>query len=296
MMVVGYDLIIVGGGASGMLAAIEAKKQGVESVIVIEKDPELGGFLNLANYNISGEKNITGKEYKEKLLKEYTSLNIETLLNTMVLNIDDEDSVICTSPERGIEKLKAKNIILANGAKDKGRNIINMPGDRCSGVITLGMAKKFLNAGDINLGNEIIIYGTENLNTIIEDFKDKNVKIKAIIGEKEKSFGLAEELYGGFQIKEILGEGRIESIIIKKDLDEKLLKCDTLILALGMLSDGIVAMRSNIKLNPKTTGPEVDGNLETSRKNIFACGNGIFIHESIESIENEVKNLIKYIK
>ncbi|WP_297632726.1 FAD-dependent oxidoreductase [uncultured Clostridium sp.] len=293
---VGYDLIIVGGGASGMLAAIEAKRSGIENVIVIEKDLELGGFLNLANYNISENEKITGKEYKERLLKEYNELKIETLLNTMVLNINDEKSVICTSPERGIEELRAKNIILANGAKDKGRNIINMPGDRCAGVITLGMAKKFLNAGDISLGNEIIIYGTENLNTIIQDFKDKNVKIKTIIGDEKDSYSLTKNIYEGFKLKEILGKGRVQSIVIEKDDKEKTLECDTLILALGMLSDGIVGMRSNIKLNPATTGPEVDGNLETSRKTIFACGNGIYIHENIESIEKEVKTLIKYIK
>ncbi|MGL5415456.1 MAG: NAD(P)/FAD-dependent oxidoreductase [Clostridium sp.] len=292
----GYDLIIVGGGASGMLAAIEAKKRGIEDVIVIEKDLELGGFLNLANYNISGDKDITGKKYKEELLKEYNELNIETLLNTMVLNINAEKLVICTSPDRGIEELKAKNIILANGAKDKGRNIINMPGDRCAGVITLGMAKKFLNVGDISLGNEIIIYGTENLNTIIKDFKDKNVNIKAIIGEEKNSYNITDNVYEGFELKEILGEGRIKSIVIEKDHKKQVLECDTLILALGMLSDGIVAMRSNIKLNPATTGPEVDGNLETGRKTIFACGNGIYIHENIESIEKEVKTLIKYIK
>lgn len=290
-----YDLIIVGGGAAGMLAAIEAKKKGMKNVAVIEKDLNLGGFLNLANYNISESENIIGQEYKEKLLNEYKELEIKTFLNTMVLNINDKGFIICMSPEAGIFELKAENTILANGAKDKGRNILSMPGDRCSGVITLGMAKRFLNIDGINFGNEVIIYGTENLDIIFEDFKRRNIKIKAIIGNKDNSLNLTNNIYEGFKIKEILGNARIESITITNGTKEETLKCSTLIIASGMLSDGIVAMRSNIKMNPETTGPKVNENLETSRNNIYACGNGIFIHKSIESINQEVKKLINHI-
>lgn len=290
-----YDLIIVGGGAAGMLAAIEAKKKGMKNVAVIEKDLNLGGFLNLANYNISESENIIGQEYKEKLLNEYKELEIKTFLNTMVLNINDKGFIICMSPEAGIFELKAENTILANGAKDKGRNILSMPGDRCSGVITLGMAKRFLNIDGINFGNEVIIYGTENLDIIFEDFKRRNIKIKAIIGNKDNSLSLTNNIYEDFKIKEILGNARIESITITNGTKEETLKCSTLIIASGMLSDGIVAMRSNIKMNPETTGPKVNENLETSRNNIYACGNGIFIHKSIESINQEVKKLINHI-
>ncbi|MGL4850660.1 MAG: NAD(P)/FAD-dependent oxidoreductase [Clostridium sp.] len=292
----GYDLIIIGGGASGMLAAIEGKKNGIEHILVIEKDLELGGALNLGNYNISENGNITGLQYKEKLIKEYNENDIETLFNTMVLNINKEGNVICTSPERGIEELKAKNIIIANGGKDKGRSYLNMPGDRCSGVITLGMAKKFLNIDDIVIGKDIIIFGDENLETVEKELKDKNLKIKAIVGNKEKAKNYSDNILEGYKIKDILGEGRVEKIVIENGNEEKELKCDTLILALGQLSDGIVPMRSSIQLNPETTGAKVDENFQTSRKNIFAIGNGIYIHKSIEEIEKEAKKVIENIK
>ncbi|MGL4876218.1 MAG: FAD-dependent oxidoreductase, partial [Clostridium sp.] len=178
----------------------------------------------------------------------------------------------------------------------KGRSYLNMPGDRCSGVITLGMAKKFLNIDDIVIGKDIIIFGDENLETIEKELKDKNLKIKAIVGNKEKIKDYSDNILEGYKIKDILGEGRVEKIVIENGKEEKELKCDTLILALGQLSDGIVSMRSNISLNPETTGAKVDENFQTSRKNIFAIGNGIYIHKSIEEIEKEAKKVIENIK
>lgn len=292
-----YDLIIIGGGASGMLCAIEAKKNGVEDILVIEKNPFLGGALNLANYNISSAKELYGKEYLKNLSEEYNNLDIKTYLSSMVLNINDEGKVVCLSPERGMEELSAKNIILANGAKEKGRNALDMPGDRCAGVITLGTAKNILNMEGVVPGKKIVIYGTENLHMIMEDFKNKDIKIKAIICDTKTPNAemLTENIYENYKVTSILGSDRCINVKISNESDEEYIECDTVILALGMLSDGLVAFRSNIVLNPDTTGPKVDENFETSRKNIFACGNGIYIHKSIEEIEVETKELIKYI-
>lgn len=292
-----YDLIIVGGGASGMLCAIQAKKKGIKNILVIEKNPYLGGALNLANYNISSQKNITGQKYLKDLLEEYSKLNINTYCNTMVLNINYSGKVVCLNPQRGMEELSSKNIILTNGAKEKGRNALNMPGDRCAGVITLGTAKNILNIDGVVPGKDIVIYGTENLYIILEDLKNHNLNIKAIVCENSTSDAIktTNNIYENYKITSILGFDRVNSIKISNGSDEKEIKCDTVILALGMLSDGLVSLRSNLALNPTTTGPKVDQNLETSRKNIFACGNGIYIHNSIEEIETEVNKLIEYI-
>ena len=109
-----YDLIIIGGGASGLLSAINGKKDGIKNILLVEKDPVLGGALNSADYNISEKGNLTGIEYKENLLKEFNELNIDVKLNTMVLKIEDSNEILCTSSEYGVEKIKGKNIIIAN--------------------------------------------------------------------------------------------------------------------------------------------------------------------------------------
>ena len=292
-----YDLIIIGGGASGLLSAINGKKDGIKNILLVEKDPILGGALNSADYNISEKGNLTGIEYKESLLKEFNELNIDVKLNTMVLKIEDSNEILCTSSEYGVEKIKGKNIIIANGGKEKSRNAVQIPGDRTAGVLTVGMAKKIFGIKNMIPGKNIFIVGDSTLYMIQEDLKKHNIKVSGIITDKNKNevFDLSENLYSGYEIIAIHGEGRVSSVTIKNGDEKKNIKCDTVIFAYPMVSDGLVALRSGLKLNPNTTGPAVDENLETSSKNIYACGNAIYIHKSIEEIEDECKKLIKTI-
>lgn len=292
-----YDLIIIGGGASGLLSAINGKKDGIKNILLVEKDPILGGALNSADYNISEKGNLTGIEYKESLLKEFNELNIDVKLNTMVLKIEDSNEILCTSSECGVEKIKGKNIIIANGGKEKSRNAVQIPGDRTAGVLTVGMAKKIFGIKNMVPGKNIFIVGDSTLYMIQEDLKKHNIKVSGIITDKNKNevFDLSENLYPGYEIVSIHGEGRVSSVTIKNGDEKKNIKCNTVIFAYPMISDGLVALRSGLKLNPNTTGPAVDENLETSSKNIYACGNAIYIHKSIEEIEDECKKLIKTI-
>ena len=292
-----YDLIIIGGGASGLLSAINGKKDGIKNILLVEKDPILGGALNSADYNISENGNLTGIEYKESLLKEFNELNVDVKLNTMVLKIEDSNEILCTSSEYGVEKIKGKNIIIANGGKEKSRNAVQIPGDRTAGVLTVGMAKKIFGIKNMIPGKNILIVGDTTLYMIQEDLKKHNIKVSGIITDKNKNevFDLSENLYSGYEIIAIHGEGRVSSVTIKNGDEKKNIKCDTVIFSYPMISDGLVALRSGLKLNPNTTGPAVDENLETSSKNIYACGNAIYIHKSIEEIEDECKKLIKTI-
>ncbi|HAT4261575.1 TPA: FAD-dependent oxidoreductase [Clostridium perfringens] len=292
-----YDLIIIGGGASGLLSAINGKKDGIKNILLVEKDPVLGGALNSADYNISEKGNLTGIEYKESLLKEFNELNVDVKLNTMVLKIEDSNEILCTSSECGVEKIKGKNIIIANGGKEKSRNAVQIPGDRTAGVLTVGMAKKIFGIKNMIPGKNIFIVGDTTLYMIQEDLKKHNIKVSGIITDKNKNevFDLSENLYSGYEIIAIHGEGRVSSVTIKNGDEKKKIKCDTVIFAYPMISDGLVALRSGLKLNPNTTGLAVDENLETSSKNIYACGNAIYIHKSIEEIEDECKKLISTI-
>lgn len=292
-----YDLIIIGGGASGLLLAINGKKDGIKNILLVEKDPILGGALNSADYNISEKGNLTGIEYKESLLKEFNELNIDVKLNTMVLKIEDSNEILCTSSECGVEKIKGKNIIIANGGKEKSRNAVQIPGDRTAGVLTVGMAKKIFGIKNMVPGKNIFIVGDSTLYMIQEDLKKHNIKVSGIITDKNKNevFDLSENLYPEYEIVSIHGEGRVSSVTIKNGDEKKNIKCDTVIFAYPMISDGLVALRSGLKLNQSTTGPAVGKNLETSNKNIYACGNAIYIHKSIEEIEDECKKLVKTI-
>ena len=296
-----YDLVIIGGGAAGILCAIEGKKRNIESILIIEKDPILGGMLSNSDYNIGNEIYITGKEYKEKILKEFETYTVDVDLNTMVLKIEANNEVVCTSTKRGIEKIKGKNIIIANGGKEKSRNSVTAVGDRVSGIFTVGMAKKVFSMDNMIPGKNILIIGDSTIYMIEKKLRNHNLNVVGILCEgnnidKVKSLDLTDNIYEGYNLSGIYGDGRLRNVTIEKDNDIKSINCDTLIFAYPMLSDGVVAMRSNISLNPETTGAKVDHNYKTSRDNIYACGNGIYIHNDIYEIDRECKKLIKNLK
>lgn len=294
-----YDLLIIGAGPAGLLAGINAKRLGVKNILIIEKNPVLGGMLNSCDYKVFKELDRTGKDYLKHLLKQFEESEIETRTNTMALNISPEGAVVCTSPERGIEEYKAKKILLANGGKEKGRAPLNMPGDRVAGIYSLSTAKAIASEPGMCLGYNVVLFGTSHLDTIEKTFMDQKVKVRGIInptGDPVNSpFAKEAEVYDGYTIAQILGEGRIEKLVLKKDRETKEISCDTLVFASGWLSDGIVAMRSGITLNPETTGAKVDRNFMTSRDQIFASGNGIFIHEYMDDIIEEAKHVAKAI-
>lgn len=289
-----YDLVIIGGGAAGILSSIEAKKKEINKVLLIEKDSVLGGALNLANYPINQDKTVTGEEYKKVLLREFQDYDVEVQLNTMVLKIEDKE-VVCTSATNGIEKIKGKNIIIANGGREGGRKAIDMVGDRCSGIYNVSMTKKIF-AMNMIPGKKVFIYGNATLYMIEEYLKNSNIEIVAIVTTNGKeTYGLTDNIYEGYTIESIDGEGRLSSVKLVKDNEEKIVSCDTVIFSMPMISDGILSMRSGIKLNPNTTGAEVNEKYETSKEGIYAIGNGIYIHNSIEEIEKECSEVIKNI-
>lgn len=292
----GYELIIVGGGAAGMLCAIEAKKAGIKDVLLIEKDNILGGALCSGNYNISNELKITGKFYRKYLIEEYERYNIETKLNTMVLKIEENNEVLCTSPANGIEEIKGEKIILVNGAKEGARKAVTMVGNRCAGIYTVGMAKKIFSMNMIP-GKKILIDGWNTLYMIEKELNRSSVDIVGIISDKEdiNTYGLTDNIYYSYEISNIQGRGRVEKVLLKNDDKEIEVECDTILFAKPQLSDGLVAMRSGIRLNPDTTGPEVYNKYMTSKEGVYACGNGIYIHDYIEEIEREATLIIEEI-
>ncbi|MDO5292673.1 MAG: FAD-dependent oxidoreductase [bacterium] len=295
-----YEVIIIGAGPAGLLAAMECKKQGLKNLLVIEKNVVIGGMLNSADYKVFRNSDKTGKEYSKELIKEFEASGIETKLNTMVLNISPEGKVICTNSEHGVQALQARKILIANGGKEKGRAPLNMAGDRVSGTYSLATAKMIVSEPDLCLGKTIAIYGTEHLDTIESLFISKGIKVSVIINPKNNAFSFTPAsdalIYNGYDIKEIRGEGRLERLVLQKDFETVDVRCDTLLFASGWLSDGIVPMRSGIVLNPETTGAKVDKNYQTSRSDIFASGNGIYIHEAMEDIIEEAVKVAAAIK
>ena len=322
-----YDLIIIGGGSGGLAAAISAYDNGIKNLVILEKEAYLGGILLQCIHNGFGlhtfKEELTGPEYAYRFEEEVNKREIEYKLNSMVLNIEKENDVFYvtySSEEEGLIKLETKSIVCATGCSERTRGAIGISGDRSSGVMTAGMAQKYLNIEGYMVGKKVFILGSGDIGLIMA---------RRMVLEGAKVLGVAElmpysnglnrnivqclndyniPLYLHHTVKQVIGKKRLEKVIICEVDDnlkfiegkEKEFDCDTLLLSVGLLPNNPLLEDIGVKIHPRTRGPSVDESLQTSIKGIFACGNSLHVHDLVDFVTSEGslagQNAAKYIK
>ncbi len=318
-----YDLVIVGGGPAGLAAAVAARDNGIESILIIERDKELGGILNQCIHNGFGlhtfKEELTGPEYAARFATQVMERKIEYKLNTMVMDISSDKKVTAMNREDGMFELQAKAIILAMGCRERSRGALNIPGYRPAGIYSAGTAQRLVNMEGYMPGKSVVILGSGDIGLIMaRRMTLEGAEVKVVAELMPYSGGLKRNIVQclddfGIPLKlshtviDIEGKERVEAVTIAKvDENRKPIpgteiryECDTLLLSCGLLPENELSRSAGVELSPITSGPIVNDSLETNVDGIFACGNVLHVHDLVDYVSQEAaaagKNAANYI-
>ena len=319
-----YDLVIVGGGPAGLAAAIAAKDNGIDSILIIERDRELGGILNQCIHNGFGlhtfKEELTGPEYASRFIAQVEERGIEYKLNTMVMDISNDKVVTAMNSTDGMFTIEAKAVVLAMGCRERSRGALNIPGYRPAGIFSAGTAQRLVNIEGYMPGRRVVILGSGDIGLIMaRRMTLEGAKVLAVAELMPYSGGLKRNivqclndfdipLYLSHTVVDIQGKERVEGITIAEvGPDRKPIPgteihydCDTLLLSCGLLPENELSKTAGVALSPITSGPVVNDSLETNIPGVFACGNVLHVHDLVDFVSQEAanagKNAAKYIK
>lgn len=319
-----YDIVIIGGGPAGLSAAVSARKNGIDSILILERDKELGGILNQCIHNGFGlhtfKEELTGPEYAGRFIDQVKELNIEYKLNTMVMDISPEKVVTAMNREEGLFEIQAKAIVLAMGCRERSRGALNIPGYRPAGIFSAGTAQRLVNMEGYMPGREVVILGSGDIGLIMaRRMTFEGAKVKVVAELMPYSGGLKRNIvqclddYGiplklSHTVVDIKGKERVEGITLA-EVDnrgkpipgtEGFYSCDTLLLSVGLIPENELSNGMGVEMNPVTSGPKVNESLETSIEGVFACGNVLHVHDLVDFVSEEAaaagKNAAAYVK
>ena len=319
-----YDIVIIGGGPAGLAAAVSARKNGVESILILERDRELGGILNQCIHNGFGlhtfKEELTGPEYADRFIRQVKELCIEYKLHTMVMNISSSKIITAMNREEGLFDIQAKAVILAMGCRERPRGALNIPGYRPAGIFSAGTAQRLVNIEGYLPGREIVILGSGDIGLIMaRRMTLEGARVKVVAELMPYSGGLKRNIvqclddYGiplklSHTVVDIKGKERLESVTLaevgadRKPIPgtEEEYSCDTLLLSVGLIPENELSRDMGVDMNPVTSGPRVNESLETNIEGVFACGNVLHVHDLVDFVSEEAgaagRNAACYVK
>ena len=309
-----YELIVIGGGPAGLAAACAAWEKGLRKILIVERDQELGGILNQCIHNGFGlhhfKEELTGPEYAGRFIELLKQTGVEVRLDTMALDVVPEESgasVHMVGKSAGYRIEQTRAVILAMGCRERTRGAIGIPGTRPAGVFTAGAAQRYVNMEGWMPGSRVVILGSGDIGLIMaRRMTLEGAKVLACVEVMPYSGGLNRNivqclhdydipLYLSHTVTDIRGKNRVEQVVVSK-VDERrnpipgtemVFDCDTLLLSVGLIPENELSRQAGVEIDPRTNGPVVWQDMETSLPGVFACGNVAHVHDLVDFVTEE---------
>ena len=309
--VIQVDVLVIGAGPAGLAAAIAARKQGIESLTVLEREDQPGGILRQCIHNGFGlhrfKEELTGPEYAQRDIDAARELQIDIRTGVTVLSVSPERRVTAVSRENGLQVFEAKAVVLAMGCRERPRGALAIPGTRCAGIYSAGTAQKFVNLEGFMPGRRVVILGSGDIGLIMaRRMTLQGAKVLACVELMPYSSGLNRNivqclqdygipLYLSHTVVDIHGRERLTGVTVA-EVDENRkpipgtemeFDCDTLLLSVGLIPENELSAGAGVALSPVTSGAVVSDSLETSVPGVFACGNVLHVHDLVDHVSSE---------
>jgi len=310
------EVVIIGGGAAGLAAAVACKQKGIEDILIIERGDYLGGILNqcihdgfgLEKFNTS----LTGPEYAQRYIDKVANKKIPFLLNSMVVGLTPQKEVAVVNSQ-GLQHYRAKVIILAMGCRERTRGAIEIPGTRPAGIYTAGAAQELINLKNYMVGEKIVVLGSGDIGLIMaRRLTLEGAEVITVAEKLPYSSGLPRNinqcLYDfdiplllNHTVVDIEGNGRLSGVTIAQlgkrggiiPGSKRKIACDTLLLSVGLIPENELSREAGIVLDNITGGPQVDERGQTSVPGIFACGNVLQVHDIVDNVSLEAEYIVE---
>jgi NADPH-dependent 2,4-dienoyl-CoA reductase/sulfur reductase-like enzyme/CxxC motif-containing protein len=306
-------LTVIGGGPAGLSAALAAWEEGVRHIVIIEREKRLGGILLQCIHNGFGlqyfEEDLTGPEYATRLIGELSGKSVTVLLDTSVISLSPERTIVACSSKDGLVRIDSTAIILAMGCRERTRGALCIPGSRPSGVFTAGLAQRYMNIDGFLPGRRVVVLGSGDIGMIMaRRLTLEGACVAGVYEVQPFPGGLTRNivqcledydipLYLGQTVTKIHGQKRVSGVSVA-EVDssgtplysrERFVSCDTLLLSAGLIPENELTREAGIEIDRTTGGPVVTEDCETSVPGIFACGNVLHVHDLVDhvSVESE---------
>ena len=312
-----HSIVVVGGGPAGMAAAVAAYDRGVKDVVILDREPCLGGILQQCIHNGFGlhklGQELTGPEYAAVYAKMVQERNIPVYYEATVTNVSP-DRIVTAQSRKGILKIQADAVILAMGCRERSRGALNISGSRPAGVYSAGTAQKLMNCEGYMVGKKVVILGSGDIGLIMaRRMSLEGAKVEAVCELMPYSGGLTRNivqcledfgipLYLSTTVAQIHGEKRLEGVTIaqvdanRQPIEEtkRFIPCDTLLLSVGLIPENELTRACGIPMDPVTGGALVDDICQTQIPGIFACGNVLQVHDLVDFVSEEAELAGRY--